>query len=217
VTDVYPLPRGFPDPAQIERELSGLLAQYGRLYVLFWGEGERDPDRLVERYLDAQAFKVQEEWVGDVRLVTYAVSAEPPGEMETAANIQFGDSITLLGYMVQPEVVRAGDILQVALFWETAVSLDTRYKVFLHLIGPDGQRVAQRDSEPGGNLAPTTSWLPNETVQDNHGLLIPAEAPPGDYTLLLGLYDINDPTARLEVNTADGSTDTLSIPVIVNN
>jgi hypothetical protein len=219
VDDVYPLPMGFPDPAQIEAELAAITARYGRIHVLFWGEVERDPERLVERWLDANSFKAEEIWVGAVRFVTYAVPSEPPGEIETAVNASFGesigDSITLKGYTLDPDPVRPGGILQVALFWETAERLDTRYKVFLHLIGPDGKRWSQRDSEPGGNLALTTTWAAGETVQDNHGLLVPIDAPPGEYTLLLGLYDIADPNARLPIEGDDGPADALEIPVTI--
>ena len=69
--------------------------------------------------------------------------------------------------------------------------------------------MAQRDSEPGGGLNLTTIWSPGETVIDNHGLLLPTELPPGSYTLLLGLYDVADPTARLPVQTPTGTTDAL--------
>jgi len=215
VEAVYPLPRGFPDAAEIEGELAEITDRYGRLYAIFWGEGERDPERLVERWLDANTFKSREEWVGDVRFVTYAVPDEPPGEMETAVNVSFGESITLLGYTIQPDPVGSGDIVQVALFWKTADPLDTRYKVFLHLIGADGRLWSQRDSEPGGNLALTTTWVPGEMVQDNHGLLVPVDAPTGQYTVLLGLYDIGDPDGRLPVETTSGKSDSFSIPILV--
>ena len=35
-------------------------------------------------------------------------------------------------------------------------------------------------------------------VADRHALLI--DVPPGSYTLIAGLYDLNDPSARLPVN-----------------
>ena len=75
--------------------------------------------------------------------------------------------------------------------------MNQRYKVFLHLLDPDGRLVAQRDSEPSGGLAPTTSWSTSETIIDNHGLLLPSDLPPGDYTLIMGLYNIADPAERL--------------------
>ncbi|HRQ37419.1 MAG TPA: glycosyltransferase family 39 protein [Chloroflexota bacterium] len=215
-TAVYPLPEGrsHPTPEAIDTALAAITAQHDRLYAIFWGDAQRDPERLIERWLDAHAFKARDEWVGDVRFVVYAVPPAPATTMDTAVAIPFGDSITLEGYTVKGTALQPGDILQVTLFWQTAVPLDQRYKVFLHLIGPNGRLVTQRDSEPGGGLNLTTIWQPGETVIDNHGLLLPADLPPGPYTLLLGLYDIADPTARLPVLTSTGETDTLPMAEI---
>jgi hypothetical protein len=200
---VYPVPAGRPDPARIAAELEEITASHDRLYTLFWGEAERDPQRLVERWLDENAFKAREEWVGDVRFVTYEVPDDPAGSMPTAAGEQFGEHITLESYAVSPEFVQPGDIVQISLFWQTDTPLETRYKVFLHLLDEQGHIVAQRDSEPGGGLALTTTWPAGETIPDNHGVLIPPETPPGRYTLILGLYDLTDPASRLL--TPDGN------------
>ena len=78
---VFPLPRGYPDPKIIDDELSDIIAEHDRIYALFWGEAERDPQRLVERWLDSHAFKARDEWVGDVRFVTYAVARVPGQDM----------------------------------------------------------------------------------------------------------------------------------------
>ncbi len=196
---VYPLPRGGPDAALITAELEEIAARHDRLYVLFWGEAERDPERLVERLLDAHAFKATDEWVGDVRFVVYAVPPEPITTMETRVGIRFGEAITLRGYTVRGEEVRPGDIVQVTLFWETDRRLEQRYKVFLHLLDDEGRPLAQRDSEPGGGLALTTTWEPGEPVIDNHGVLVPPELAPGAYQLALGLYDIADSNSRLQL------------------
>jgi mannosyltransferase len=211
---VYPLPRGFPDQAQLEPELEQIVATYDRLYVLFWGDAQQDPQRLVERWLDQHAFKAREEWVQAVRFVTYAVPPEGAAEMETVISTPFGPHITLLGYTVGSDTAVAGDILPITLFWQTAETLNTRYKVFIHLVDNGGPPLAQRDSEPGGGLALTTTWTPGETVVDNHGLFLPPDLPAGQYRLLLGLYDLTEPTARLSV-VVDGQTaDTLLLAII---
>lgn len=194
---VYPLPTGRPDADRIAAELEQITAAHDRLYVLFWGEAERDPQRLVERWLDAHTFKAREEWVGDVRFVTYEVPGDPAGLPETSAAIRFGPNLTLTGYTVSPGSFRGGDIVPVTLFWETDAALETRYKVFIHLLDSRGNIIAQRDSEPGGGLALTTTWPAGESIVDNHGLLIPQGTPPGRYALITGLYDIADPTNRL--------------------
>ena len=211
---VYPIPKGQPQPDKIAADLAAIAARHDRLYAIFWGEAQRDPERLVERWLDEHAFKAADEWVGDVRFVTYAVPAEPAVEMETAVNLPFGDAITLNGYTLASDNLAPGDIVQVTLFWETAVPLPTRYKVFLHLINENGELVAQRDSEPGGGLNLTTRWPPGEIISDNHGLLIPTNTPPGSYQLRLGLYDLADPNARLPIQTKDGLIDAYPIATI---
>jgi 4-amino-4-deoxy-L-arabinose transferase-like glycosyltransferase len=196
---VYPLPRGVPDAALIAAELEEITARHDQLYAIFWGEAERDPERLVERWLDAHAFKATDEWVGDVRFVVYAVPPEPAMEMERPASVQFGEAITLRGYTLRGEQVQPGDIVQVTLFWETAEPLAQRHKVFLHLVDEAGTPLAQRDSEPGGGLALTTTWQPGVVVVDNHGVLVPPALAPGSYRLMLGLYDLADPNSRLPV------------------
>ncbi len=213
---VVPLPAGQPDEARIAGQLAEIAAAHDRIYAVFWGEAERDPQRLVERWLDAHTYKAGDEWVGDVRLATYAVPDAPAATMETAANIRFGDQITLPGFTLSSAQAAPGDILQLALFWQTASALDTRYKVFLHLVDGQGNIVAQRDSEPGGGLALTTTWEPGALISDNHGLLLPADLPPGDYPLLLGLYDVSDPNRRLPVFDAGGAPlgDTLLLATI---
>jgi hypothetical protein len=210
---VYPLPAGIsrPTPEGIDEKLSEIAAQHDRLYAIFWGETQRDSERLIERWLDEHAFKATDEWVGDVRFVTYAVPDEAATEMATAVYLSFGQHITLNGYTLNDDQFVPGDIVQVTLFWQTAEPLNQRYKVFLHLIDASGQTIAQRDSEPGGGLNLTTIWQPGQVISDNHGLLIPAGVPPGQYTILLGLYDIADPTARLPITTNEGIHEVISL------
>ncbi len=214
---VYPLPKGRsrPNPAEIDAVLAEIAGRYGRIYAIFWGEAQRDPERLVERWLDEHTFKAVDEWVGDARFVMYAVPAAPAEAMETETNWQFGEAITLQGYTVGAETALPGDVIPMTLFWQTAVPLERRYKVFLHLLDANGQVVAQRDSEPGGGLVLTTTWPPGETIVDNHGLFLPPDLPAGTYTLSLGLYDIADPAARLPIQTDAGVVDAVDLAVII--
>ena len=203
---VYPLPLGQPDPALLEPELARIVAAHDRLYVLYWGEGQRDPQGVIERWLDANTFKVSEEWVGDVRLAVYAIA--PPAEVApTPSGAAFaaldGEIITLREYTVWPAAARPGDVVGVRLVWLAGGPTARPYKVFLHLLAPDGRLVAQRDGELGGGSRPTAGWGAGEPIVDNHGLLLPGDLPPGDYELRLGLYDASDPAARLPVNGGD--------------
>ncbi len=213
---VYPLPKGRsrPRPEVIDAALSQIASKHTRLYAIFWGEAQRDPERLIERWLDEHAFKATDDWYGDVRFVTYAVPQAGAAEIENVVNNTFGEHITLNGYALNEAALRPGDILQVTLFWQTAVPLTQRYKVFLHLVGPDGQMAAQHDGEPGGGLNLTTVWPPGTQIVDNHGLLLPANLPAGDYTLFLGLYELADPMARLLTEIDTGQLDALPLAII---
>jgi hypothetical protein len=203
---VYALPRGRPDPVIIVPELERIAAAHDRLYALFWGEAQRDPDRVVERWLDTHAFKASEEWVGDVRFVVYAVPGEAAAE-PTPSGAEFrglgGETITLHEYVVRPAEARPGDIVQVRLAWSADATPARPYKIFLHLLDETGVRMAQRDGEPAGGSRSTTSWGPGEVIADNHGILLPPDLLPGKYTLRVGLYDAFDPAVRLPVRGDD--------------
>jgi hypothetical protein len=111
---------------------------------------------------------------------------------EDLDGVRFGEAIALTRYERAPVEVSAGDVLEVTLYWEALHVPAERYKVFLHLVAPDGAIVAQRDSEPGGGLRPTTGWRPADgPVADRYGLIVPADAQAGDYALLVGLYHIS--------------------------
>ncbi len=205
---VYPIPKGQPDAAVVEPELAEIAATHDRIYALFWGDSQRDPQRVVERWLDNHTFKAAEEWVGDVRFVTYAVPSGAIGEM-TSAGYEFltatGDAIILESYAMGPTALAPGDSVQVQLVWSADTTPEQPYKVFIHLLDASGNLVAQRDSEPAGGSRPMPSWAPGELITDNHGVLVPLGAPSGDYRLVVGLYDPADPSARLPV-TVDGVT-----------
>ena len=83
---------------------------------------------------------------------------------------------------------RAGGEVAVRLTWQAVERPPVGYKVFVHLYAPDGRLVAQHDDFPVNEMRPTDSWHAGETIIDNHGLLLPADAPP-HLRVVVGLYD----------------------------
>jgi hypothetical protein len=198
-TPIFLLPPGLGgNDAETRAAVEAVLADFERVWAVFWGEAERDPNRVVETTLDAGAFEAGDRWLGDVRLAHYVMPA--PLREPCPAGAQFGEHITLAGCRLNSRTFAAGDALQLQLEWLTDAPLLERYKVFVQLLDASGVLVTQRDSEPVGGLGLTTTWQPGEPVTDNHALFLPADLPPGDYRLIIGLYALDAPNARLPVS-----------------
>lgn len=210
--NVYPLPRQRPlDQAAVETELAQIAAQHPRLFVLYWGDGEADPQRVIESWLDAHTYKATEQWINSIRFATYAVPMKLSAAPEVTSGARFGEQITFEGYTLPSTQLQPGDILQLDLFWRTAAPLSERYKVFVHVLDQGGKIVAQTDREPGGGQRPTTNWESNELIADRYGVLMPNETPAGSYAIEIGLYDLNG--TRLPVSTGGDALLVSSIEV----
>ncbi len=133
---------------------------------------------------DGQAVRL-----GDLQVQAPARSFTPPRPQHPVDEI-FGGVARLVGIDLEPPVpLRPSASLRLVLYWQAVGETDRRYKIFLHLVGPDGRLHGQRDLWPGDGARPTTSWLVGEFLRDALTLTVAADAPPGRYRLLVGLYD----------------------------
>ena len=111
----------------------------------------------------------------------------------------WGDVILLHGYDLQ----LAAESLDLTLYWQAEQRMDASYKVFVHLVDPTtGDIVAQDDAVPRRWTYPTAWWERGEVVEDTISLPL-HEVPPGQYHLVLGLYD-EETGQRLPVYSAGG-------------
>ncbi len=133
--------------------------------------------------------------------------------------VVFGDTLTLVGYAMQPGDLRARitpldgasqptlpagqeQPVQINLYWQVQQTPPLDYWLFVHVYNAAGERVAQRDA-PLRPDYPPTRWQAGELVIERADLLLPA-LPSGDYRLELGVYDpatfarlpARDPAAR---------------------
>ncbi|MEZ4727964.1 MAG: glycosyltransferase family 39 protein [Caldilineaceae bacterium] len=103
-----------------------------------------------------------------------------------------GDGITLVGYDVQPDPLRAGAVLYLQIYWQVATAPTADWTVYTHLLQRDAQGnlelVAGHDSPPGAGSLPTAAWQAGWLVLDEYQLALPDDLPPGDYELAIGLY-----------------------------
>jgi hypothetical protein len=114
----------------------------------------------------------------------------PPGQL--ASDVQpvgarFGDLAYLEGYRLSlPEDGQSA-------------RSDRVYYVFVHLLGPDGTRVAQSDDIPARQAYPTTCWQAGQRLSDSHLLTLPPDLPAGAYSMQVGMY-LLDSGERLAVS-----------------
>lgn len=188
---VYLVPEHAPlDPEVARERLETLVKQHGRLFVLFGDTHASDPTGFVEEWLNRYAYRADDRWVGDLRLVIYGTGAWPPAqEPNRVWEVLLGEEIELVGSELDVERRVSGDIVPLSLFWRAQRPVEGDLKVFVHMLDVQGRLVAQRDSEPLGGLRPTSTWSAGERLVDRYGILLPDGLPSGEYQLVVGMYD----------------------------
>ncbi|NIO71398.1 MAG: hypothetical protein GTN71_20790 [Anaerolineae bacterium] len=173
------------------------LSAHRRLWLVTAGIQPADPTNGVEEWLAQHAFKASDEWYGDFRLCLYG----SPGELSEPVplDIRLGPDVSLRGYQIVSQSISPGQILSLSLDWQALAQPDRNYKVFVQLLSPEGQLVAQRDSQPLDGFRPTSTWRPGQEITDRYGLLLPDTLPPGAYPLVIGMYD-GETGQRLQVS-----------------
>lgn len=113
-----------------------------------------------------------------------------PSRHPTSNVAQFEEGIRLLGYDLPAGNFCAGQTGSVRLYWFASQSPLTDYKLFVHLMTPDDTaKVAQVDTMPFGGFNPMTRWEPGEVVDFDQTIELDSTITPGQYQLLLGLYN----------------------------
>ena len=118
--------------------------------------------------------------------------------------------LMLNGRSSLPDTLDADSTLGLDLAWTTSQSLGGDYTAFVHLVGPNGTVVAQRDQTPLNGFYPTSRWpitasgqSPiNDLVVDRYEIQLPPTLEPGAYRLLVGWYD-GTTGERLRTATGD--------------
>jgi hypothetical protein len=102
---------------------------------------------------------------------------------------RLGPAIGLMGYTPASTEFHPGDELRFYLYWQAESQPDKDWTVFVHILDASGQFVTQRDVMPAEGEAPTSHWSPGEFVEDLHRIPLPPDMQPGEYHILVGLYD----------------------------
>lgn len=126
--------------------------------------------------------------------VIVTAQSPPPLATPPLTRLAFGfdQGLRLTGAAWPAAALTPGDTFTLYLAWQGSHPTARPYTLFAHLLDPQGQLVAQADGWPAGGQWPPSCWPAGVTVTEARSFTLPATAPAGDYSLLLGWYDARD-------------------------
>jgi hypothetical protein len=190
------LPRTvLPERAPLDKEetadkLKEIIASYDRVWLLpvlspFW-----DAEGFVERWLEKYCDEVWEGKVGSIRLNLYLTPRRFLAEMKPV-NASLGGKAKLLGYRLEAKAkMKPGEKFRLTLYWQALAKMEKNYTVFAHILDQTGWLRGQKDNPPVGGTYPTTEWVVGEIVVDKYEIEVSPEAPPGEYRIEVGMYEL---------------------------
>ena len=122
----------------------------------------------------------------------------------------FGDSLHLRGITIRPlgTFYRPNGTVPITLFWEALATPARDYRMFIHLCQLCNQPpVAQTDGPPldgYGDAGRTTTWLIKDPVHDERSIVLPADIEPGNYAIIIGVYDPDGVRVSITSSTQGG-------------
>jgi hypothetical protein len=157
----------------------------------------REDDIVAVSHTDRQ--QVDEDTVVLTDLPVTAVGASPTPP--TATDITFpADGIILAGYDI-PASASPGDVVEAHFWWQTTARPSGDYQQFVHLIDrATGAQITQDQSPFGADRFPTSDWPVGMNEVATWQISIPADATPGTYQILTGLYSLPDLVRREAVD-----------------
>ena len=108
-------------------------------------------------------------------------------KLPNPTSLNFGNQVEMIGYTI-PQAVSSGDLLRFKLFWKPLPPVSDDYSVTVQLADRFGNRFGQSDSQHP-DLVPTSKWRPEQYAHDEHSLKTFIGTPPGEYRLLVSVYN----------------------------
>jgi uncharacterized membrane protein len=178
---------GFDTGANLAQALAGKTG----VWLASWQDAVVDPAGFVPYFLDragAEQPVAPRFWHLGLRHwllpsdATFPAGASPVH----VQGANFDHKLALLGWD-DPQ----GNELTV--YWRVLNTLTQDYRVSLILENTEGREVGRWDGRPAGYAYPTTRWQPGQEIFGRYPLPLPPDAPAGDYTVLLAIYDATNP------------------------
>lgn len=216
--EIIPLPPDLlpaaqsPLDARAVARLADIAAKHPRAWLVLWQDNLADPTGIILSELQSRARRLP---VGQnfhqMSLLLFDLrGAQFAAEPQNALNASFSGPIRLVGYNLAATTFVASQDVKIGLYFESSGRIDRNYRIFVHLIGPDGVIVAQDDRIAGADSYPTSLWAIGTRMRNTFNIRLPANIAPGTYRLIAGLYD---ELGRLAVSSGGDSIDVATITV----
>lgn len=167
--------------------LTDFTAQHSTMWLLYDPEQEPLPALYAEMntWLTTHAYLIEQQQYHAIQANHYCFLLKD----QPVTGAQFVAPVRLMRASALPASLAPGASVCVRLTWVADALLDADYGMFFHLLAPSGELVAQADGWP---QVPTHAWTVGADSFSVHVLNLPADLPPGDYTLTVGLYRIGE-------------------------
>ncbi len=166
-------------------------------------KGQRKSETFQE-YLSGKQAASAGEWAD---VLVFRVKARPraytPPLFRTRTDARFGDILRCRGFKLTRANLRPGESTILTAYWQAMTPPPQTYAVFNHVLNADGGFITGSDSWPQAGVYTTERWVQGEVIAETYTIVIPADTPPGTYTLYTGVYDPQT-GARLTARDAKG-------------
>ena len=125
------------------------------------------------------------------------------GDLPNNQDQNYGDEMRLAGYQYDRRLAGPGEVIEVSLYWQSLGDLDKDYIVEVRLHDEDGGEWGWADGRPAGGELPTDTWKSEQIVEDVHGITIDRNIPPGRYSMIISVRDV-ETEQRLNIIAEDG-------------
>ncbi len=129
-------------------------------------------------------WRTAENELGTIEVVPWPLNTTLPDAV-TPIRVNFGPDIQLAGFMYE----NSGETLDVVLYWRAQSPPQADYFSFVHIVNEAGEIAAQQAFVPVNGLRPSRGWRENEVLEDAYTFDLTADLPPGDYAIIVGLFN----------------------------
>ena len=95
----------------------------------------------------------------------------------------FGENALFLGYDLHTPTIKPGDVVAIATWWQAERPFADGV-LFTQILGVDRLPITQADYLN----VPSDLWQTGDQFIQLHQMTVPAETPPGEYPIIIGLY-----------------------------